>query len=68
MVVLFQGVARNIYLGRLSCFIVLKALNSESIMQVVSAVSLFQHKLVKMILAQILYKKIIALRVKLPMH
>ena len=46
MVVLFQGVARNIYLERLSCFIVLKALNSECTMQDVSAVSLFQHELV----------------------
>ena len=34
IVILFQGVAYNIYLGRLTCFIVLKALNSEYIMYV----------------------------------
>ena len=49
IVVLFQGVACNKYICilvvyRVSLF--LKALNSDCIMQVVSAVSLFQHELV----------------------
>ena len=43
MVVLFQGVACNLYIGCLSFFIFFKALHSDCKMQVVSAVSLFQH-------------------------